>query len=227
MPAVLAVKLPEALVGLGGIGLVAALLSHPSDAAERARLRLVLLWFVVPAACIALFHVRLYSNERHVLFVVPSLAILSGWVLSNVATRSSMLRVVAIAAVLGSLLLNVKTASHLHPYEYTYFNTFVGGLRGAEGRFATDYWGLSIRELLEKVPEPPTGQTTIRVCMVTAAARVMAPPDFVVVPETAPRADFTICGSLWGLHRKWLETEELVAATSRDGVVFGVLTRPR
>jgi hypothetical protein len=225
--AVLAVKLPEVLVGLGGIGLVAALLARPSDTAERARLRLVFLWFVVPAAYVALFHVRLYDNERHVLFLVPSLAILSGWVLSRVATRSPALRVAAVGAVLVTLLLNVRTSWRLHPYEYTDFNTFVGGLRGAEGRFATDYWGLSTRELLDSVPRPPTRETTVRVCMVTAAARVMAPPGLVVVPETAPRADFTVCGSRWELHRKWLETEDLVAAASRDGVVFGVLTRPR
>jgi hypothetical protein len=86
---------------------------------------------------------------------------------------------------------------------------------------------LSTRELLEKVPRQPTRETTVRVCMVTAAARVMAPPDFLVMPEATPRADFTVCGSRWGLHRKWLETEDLLATSSRDGVVFGVLTRPR
>jgi hypothetical protein len=227
VPAMLAVKLPEVLVVLGAVGLVAALATRPPDAAERARLRLVLLWFVVPIVYIALFDVRLYDNERHVLFLVPSLAVLSGWVLSQVAKRSLALRVAAIGIALVTLLLNVRASWRLHPYEYTYFNTFVGGLRGAESRFATDFWGLSTKELLDRVPRPRTGETVVRVCMVTAAARAMAPPDLVVVPETAPRADFTICLSRWGLHRKLLETEDIVATTSRDGVVFGVLTRPR
>jgi hypothetical protein len=227
VPAVLAVKLPELLVGLGGIGLVAALIARPFDTAQRARLRLVLLWFVVPAAYIALFHVRLYDNERHVLFLVPSLAILSGWVLSKIGRRSPALRLVAIGAVLGTVLLNLRTDWRLHPYEYAYFNRFVGGLRGAEGQFATDYWALSTRELLERVPKLLTPETTVRVCMVGASARVMAPPDLVLVPEATPSADFTLCGSRWGHHRKWLETEELLAVSSRDGVVLGVLTRPR
>jgi hypothetical protein len=227
VPAMLAVKLPEVLVVLGGIGLFAVLLARPCDAVERARLRLVLLWFVVPTAYIAFLHVKLYDNERHVLFLVPSLAILSGWLLSRVAARSSALRAAAIGTVLLTVLLNVKASWHLHPYEYTYFNSFVGGLRGAEGLFATDYWGLGTRELLDKVPKPLKRETTVRVCMVTAAARVMAMPGLYVVPENASSADFTVCFSRWGLHRKRLDTEDLVAAVSRDDVVFGVLTRPR
>jgi hypothetical protein len=227
VPVVLAVKLPELLVGLGGIGLLVAVIVRPFDTAERARLRLVLLWFAVPTAYIALFHVRLYDNERHVLFLVPSLAILAGWVLSKIGRRSPALRLVAIGAVLGTVLLNLRTDWRLHPYEYTYFNTLVGGLRGAESRFATDYWALSTRELLEKVPSQPTRETTVRVCMVTAAAQVMAPPNLVVVADGSEHADFTVCGTRWGLHLKWLATEELLGAASRDGVLLGVLTRPR
>lgn len=227
VPVVLAVKLPELLVGLGGIGLLATLVVRPFDTTERARLRLALLWFAVPTAYIALFHVRLYDNERHVLFLVPSLAILTGWVLSKIGRRSRALRLVAIGAVLVTMLLNLRTNWRLHPYEYTHFNAVVGGLRGAEGRFATDYWALSTRELLERVPSQPTRETTVRVCMVTAAAQVMAPPDLVVVADATKHADFTICGSRWGLHLKWLETEELLGVASRDGVLFGVLTRPR
>jgi hypothetical protein len=34
----------------------------------------------------------------------------------------------------------------LHPYEYIYFNDMSGGLKKAEGRFETDYWGASYRE---------------------------------------------------------------------------------
>ena len=213
VPAVLAVKLPELLVGLGGIGLVAALFARPTDIAERARLRLVLLWFVVPAAYIALFRVRLYDNERHVLFLVPSLAHPepAGCCRRSPGDRQHCV-FVATGAVLGAVLLNLRTDWRLHPYEYTYFNAFVGGLHGAEGRFATDYWGLSTRELLEKVPRHSTRETTVRVCMVTAAARVMAPPRLRGGIRGHPRADFTVCGSRWGLHLKWLETEDLLAA---------------
>ena len=35
---------------------------------------------------------------------------------------------------------------YLHPYEYVYFNQLIGGTRGAEERFETDYWATSYRE---------------------------------------------------------------------------------
>jgi hypothetical protein len=34
----------------------------------------------------------------------------------------------------------------LHPYEYVYYNQFVGGLRGANRRFEPDYWRASAAE---------------------------------------------------------------------------------
>jgi hypothetical protein len=39
----------------------------------------------------------------------------------------------------------------LHPYQYIFFNRLAGGLRGAAGRFETDYWGLALRETAEWV----------------------------------------------------------------------------
>jgi hypothetical protein len=34
-----------------------------------------------------------------------------------------------------------------------YYNSFVGGVSGAEGRFETDYWAISFREAAEYVNE--------------------------------------------------------------------------
>ncbi len=46
--------------------------------------------------------------------------------------------------------------ARLHPYQYVYFNHFAGGIRGAEGRYMLDYWGLAFKtasqELRERIP---------------------------------------------------------------------------
>jgi hypothetical protein len=39
----------------------------------------------------------------------------------------------------------------LHPYEYIYFNSLAGGVRGADGRFGLDTWCTSLREGVDRV----------------------------------------------------------------------------
>ena len=39
----------------------------------------------------------------------------------------------------------------LHPYQYIYYNSFIGGLPGAEGDYELDYWLTSYREAGEYV----------------------------------------------------------------------------
>jgi hypothetical protein len=39
----------------------------------------------------------------------------------------------------------------LHPYEYMYYNSLVGGVGNVQGRFETDYWLTSYREAAEYV----------------------------------------------------------------------------
>jgi hypothetical protein len=50
----------------------------------------------------------------------------------------------------------------LHPYEYTYYNSIVGGTSGAEGSFETDYWLTCYKEAAEAFGEfAPAGETLI------------------------------------------------------------------
>ena len=39
----------------------------------------------------------------------------------------------------------------LHPYEYVYYNSFVGWTRGAYRRYEMDYWGTSSKEMTEYI----------------------------------------------------------------------------
>ena len=34
----------------------------------------------------------------------------------------------------------------LHPYQYIYYNSLVGGLKGAYKKYETDYWGAGFKE---------------------------------------------------------------------------------
>ena len=40
----------------------------------------------------------------------------------------------------------------LTPYQYTYLNKFVGNLSNAHNKFENDYWAVSIKELVNQIP---------------------------------------------------------------------------
>ncbi len=89
-----------------------------------------------------------YDGLRHFLFLLPLFSLLAALGACAFWKRLSsgfQRRLFAYLLAGYAAFLAVQMAS-LHPYEYVYFNETVGGLRGAAGRFETDYWGASYRE---------------------------------------------------------------------------------
>ena len=41
----------------------------------------------------------------------------------------------------------------LTPYQYTYLNLFIGNFSNAHKKFENDYWAVSIKELVKKIPD--------------------------------------------------------------------------
>jgi hypothetical protein len=75
----------------------------------------------------------------------------------------------------------------LHPYEYTDFNGFSGGVTGARGRYMLDDWGLSFKQasqaLLARLAErheskPRDRRWKIAVCGPHRSPQVELGPDF-------------------------------------------------
>ena len=52
----------------------------------------------------------------------------------------------ALIALAGIAASPVAAMTRLHPYEYTYFNRFAGGVAGARPRYMLHYWGLSLTQ---------------------------------------------------------------------------------
>ena len=56
---------------------------------------------------------------------------------------------VLVANVCSTVVFMIRS----HPHQCVYFNSFVGGIKGAAGKYEMDYWGLSYRKLLESLLE--------------------------------------------------------------------------
>ncbi len=149
-PDYLAIKLPLfVLVGVG-VALISAARAaamRSSNLAANAGLQDVgVLLFVVafPLACEIIGRGPADTGMRHFLFVVPPLAALAGIglqaFLSGAETKARTVGFIAVAAVAAVLVRDAATLVQLHPYEYLFYNSLVGGLKGASRRYVMDYW---------------------------------------------------------------------------------------
>jgi 4-amino-4-deoxy-L-arabinose transferase-like glycosyltransferase len=183
VPTLFALQLPELMLALGlcgvAIALMAVLTRADSDAAgagRRAALLSTLLAALLPILITVAVRPAMYNGIRHFIFVLPPIAALGGLAAARIAARLRQYGNTALGA--GALALCVGVASpiadmvRLHPYEYTDYNQFAGGVSGARQDFMLDYWGLSLtqasRRLLAEISErrdtPSHGRWTVAVC---------------------------------------------------------------
>ncbi len=103
--------------------------------------------FILPLAVIMIGHSPVYDGIRHVLFCLPPFAAISasGLIFAEASINRKSVRFAIATRVMVALsfLIIVFQMIRLHPYEYVYYNGITGGLKGAFGRYETDYWGLS------------------------------------------------------------------------------------
>jgi hypothetical protein len=137
------------LIGAGAAMLAAAwsAVRRGGKAFDGARLLdVATLAFVIvfPLTCQIIGRGPSFTGMRHFLFVVPPLAALAGigvhLGLAYVEGFGRVAGAAALAAVLAAFAFDAQALVRLHPYEYLFYNSLVGGLPGAARRYETDYW---------------------------------------------------------------------------------------
>ena len=129
----LLITTPLPALGLGCLGMAVGIrrvIADPAGSTTPAVL-VGLLWSTLPVAIWTATRSNIYDGLRHFLFVLPSLALWSGyggaWLWGVPAKRS--LRGLTAAALSAALLWPVLHIVRLHPYQMTYYNEIVGGVR--------------------------------------------------------------------------------------------------
>jgi hypothetical protein len=113
-------------------------------------LTLVLLWFLLLAGYVLWRRPALYDGIRHFLFILPPVFIVTGFAFELLLDRLTS-NWLSAAAILGLLAPGILGIVRLHPYEYTYYNSFVGGTGGAFRQYETDYWLTCYKEAVEQL----------------------------------------------------------------------------
>jgi len=147
-PQMLGITLSEPTWLLFAIGLGLALYKTWRDEKKRFLSALIVIsWFVLMLAYELVEKPPLYDGFRHLLFSVPPAFVAAGFVFQFLyeKLRSRLLWGLAVAVLLLPGLLGMV---QLHPYEYSYYNAFVGGTGGAYRVYETDYWLTCYKESL-------------------------------------------------------------------------------
>jgi hypothetical protein len=121
--------------------------------ARRRELLIVCLAIILPIGFLIVQRATLYDGIRHVLFIIPMLAILAGfgfWALLPLLRRAPITAAVAVGAYVGG---TVGALATLHPLEYVATNALTGGTRGAYGKFELDYWSVAATEALRRLED--------------------------------------------------------------------------
>jgi len=114
---------------------------------------LVIMAATVPVAFVMINRTTHYDGVRHLLFVIPMLAVLAGGALLQLVPllRRPPIAVVAAAAVAVHAGAALWTMARLHPFEYVAINWLAGGTKGADGRFELDYWAAAASEATRRL----------------------------------------------------------------------------
>lgn len=160
------------------------------------------LTIVFPIAYAPLTDSVLFDGLRHMFFVVPGVMVAAALALDRLMRAGKPGRGLAVALLTVTVLNQAQLHVRGHPYQYVVYNSFVGGTKGAEGRFEQDYWGIAFREIVEEMDRrlrlegaPATRERPWRVtvCGPAASASLFFPPNYVLVPwQDIANSDFFI-----------------------------------
>lgn len=113
---------------------------------------LVLLWFGVIVAYVLVRRPAMYDGIRHFLFVLPPIFIFTGFTFEFLFDHIKYKWLYA-GLVLILLLPGILGIFQLHPYEYSYYNSFVGGTNGVFRQYETDYWLTCYKDSVERLEQ--------------------------------------------------------------------------
>jgi hypothetical protein len=192
-PKLAAIELTEPAVVLLLLGAAAALWRLRRNRALWFPYSLLALWVGVPFAGLVFFDMTAYGNIRHLLFALPALLILAGIgleaILQRLHRRWAEWLLLAVAVLPG-----VWALIWLHPYEYIYMNSLVGGVSGAYGEYELDRQCISLREAIEEVNRMAAPGATVMVMGQISAVVPYARLDLRLVDDREPfrSADYVL-----------------------------------
>jgi hypothetical protein len=226
VPLLLAIQLTEPVWLLFFAGLALAIFGTLRKQSEpRELLALTIAWFLLPLVTFVILRPTLYDNFRQAFFIVPPIFFMGGLafdVIRKPAWQAALMAIVILPGVIASV--------RLHPYEYVYYNQFIGGVETAVDRFELEYWATSYREAAHEANRIAPANANLWVDGPAHLFSRFARPDFhIYSPQEEERADhydIVVTLARYDLEKTSFPEAQIVYKVMREGATFAVIRTP-
>jgi hypothetical protein len=192
-------------------------------------LALIVVWFILPIVGVVVNKSVVYNNFRQFLFVLPPVFLATGLTLDflfmkvrRTFYRSAILLLFALPAIYMDV--------HLHPYQYIYYNSFVGGVHGAFHNYELDYWGTSYSEAAEYINQVAPPGARVVVWGPIHLFQYNARPDLITNVfwdvNSATRYDYVVINGLKNGDQVVCRDVDAIKTIERDGATLTAIKIP-
>jgi hypothetical protein len=219
------VQLTEPVILLFLAGVILAVLNF-TKVKFRSPFILVLFWFFLPVTAMLVTQSSLYDNFRQLFFVLPPLFIMGGLALDGLFDyfNRNWLNGVLIAVL---ALPGIYACLQLHPYEYIYYNSLVGGVKGAFRHYELDYWATSYKEAAEYLNKEALPNAVIGVVGTDQIFKPYARPDLKVNyfngVDVGEGFDYVVVASRANNDLAVCPNAKVIKTIARDGAVLAAI----
>jgi len=226
LPVLLGIQLTEPVWFLFAVGFVVTVYGSVKKRTESlALLALTLIWFILPLIGFIVTRSPLYDNFRQIFFILPSVFLMAGVVFEKIKKPVWQIVVIAVCIFPGVLY-----GARLHPYEYIYYNKFIGGEAGAFRKFEMDYWGTSYREAADWLNKNAPANATVWVEGPAHLLGLYLRPDLKLYStyeaKRADHYDFDVALTRYNLDLTSYPDAKIVHIIERDGALLTVIKQP-
>jgi hypothetical protein len=163
LPVLITLQFTETALVLALAGLLIAGFFLIRKADLRMDMLLLGAWLVAPIAAAILMHSTTYNNFRQFLFVVPPLFVFAALALQKLWELLKHKPALFVPLVILALLPGLYFDWQLHPYQYLYYNSLVGGVAGATRDYDVDYWNITYKEAIEYINKVAPQNATVTI----------------------------------------------------------------
>jgi hypothetical protein len=104
----------------------------------------------------------MYDGGRHFMFIIPPIFIITSFAFEFLIDKiapcwlhASLIFIILLPGIIG--------IAQLHPYEYAYYNSFVGGTNKVFREYETEYWLTCYKQAVEDLNQKETNPANLYV----------------------------------------------------------------